>query len=324
MITLLDMKEKEQKQLAADFIKSFSCSYAMAKTMGRVLDVQEDELLLRSVIGFGSGVGTMGDTCGAVNGGVIALGRRFPNLPSPQFYSLCAEYFRRLNEKTGTLNCGEVHGGRELVPNLRRTILRGKTRQCTRILKEGSQILAEMVEEFEKGNFQPEANPPIERMSDYFDGNSFHCAQSTISRIGAESGLPVEHILAPSRGFCGGIGCNGTMCGAIAGGVLCLGLQEGVDLSQSGYRDTMRIMLYGILKGEGIFRDGKRFLPARLFARCRKLYRAVEEEFGGAHCRDILGLRLDSEEGSREYIAENKIELCRGVVDTVARRVKAR
>ncbi len=318
------MDKKEQKYLTADFIKSFSCSYAMTKTMGRVLDVQEDELLLRSVIGFGSGVGTMGDTCGAVNGGVIAIGQRFPNLPSAQFFSLCADYFCRLEEESGTLSCGEIHGGKELVPNLRRTILRGKTRACTRILKDGSRLLAELSEEFEEGISTPRANPPLERISDYFEQNSFHCAQSTISMIGAESRLPVEHILAPARGFCGGIGCNGTLCGAIAGGVLCLGLQEGVDLSQCGYRDTMQIMLYGLLKGEGIFRDEKRFLPARLFARCQEVYRAVEEEFGGVHCQDILGLRLDSEQGSQDYIAEHKIELCRGVVDTVTRTVRAR
>lgn len=61
------------KKVISDFIKAFSCSYSTTKNLGRVLGVDEDDLLLRSVVGFSSGLATMGDTCGAVNGSVVVL-----------------------------------------------------------------------------------------------------------------------------------------------------------------------------------------------------------------------------------------------------------
>ena len=84
-------------------------------------------MLLRSVVGFSSGISTMGDTCGVANGGVAVLGKKYAGLPSERFYLLCAEYFRRLEAKVGTPNCGIVHGGKHLARNFRRAILTGKT-----------------------------------------------------------------------------------------------------------------------------------------------------------------------------------------------------
>ena len=58
--------------------------------------------------------------------------------------------------------------------------------------------------------------------------------------------------------------CGAVNGGAVAAGVLCLGLKAGVDLSRSGYKGTVRIMFYGLIKSDGIFRDEKRFAPAKL------------------------------------------------------------
>ena len=80
------MNKEVEKQVIADFLRSPFCSYATTKVLSNVVGANEDQFLLCSVLGFSSGVATMGDTCGAVSGGVVVLGKRFPNLPSAQFY----------------------------------------------------------------------------------------------------------------------------------------------------------------------------------------------------------------------------------------------
>ena len=312
--------KRVEKKVVSDFAKALSCSYSVTLNLGQVLGAGDDDLLLRSVVGFGSGVATMGDTCGAVNGAITVLGRKFPELPSPQFYLLCSEFFRRLEQRVGT-NCGKVHGGKHLASDFRRAILTGKSRKCMKILKEGSEILAKLAQQVEEKDFsfiEEHDYAAIERITQYFEQKSFHCCQSTVSEIGRQSSMQTEHISSPARGFCGGIGFNGTLCGAIVGGVLCLGSRAGVDLSKSGYKDTLRIVFQGLLKSDGIFRDEKRFLPAKLYGQCQKVYRTVEEKYGGTDCHDILALRLDTGNGVQQYIADSKIDLCQTIVQTVA------
>ena len=133
--------EKAQKKVVVDFIKAFSCAYSVTKNLGLELEVETDPLLLRSVVGFSSGISTMGDTCGVANGGVAVLGKKYSDLPSDRLYLLCAEYFRRLESRVGTPNCGVVHGGKHLARNFRRAILTGKTIKCVEVLAHCAQVL---------------------------------------------------------------------------------------------------------------------------------------------------------------------------------------
>ena len=110
--------ESTQKKVVVDFIKAFSCAYSVTKNLGLELEVETDPLLLRSVVGFSSGISTMGDTCGVANGGVTVLGKKYPDLPADRLYLLCAEYFRRLERRVGSrMGVGKaraavVHHGR--------------------------------------------------------------------------------------------------------------------------------------------------------------------------------------------------------------------
>lgn len=307
------------RKVITDFIKAFSCSYAMTRNLGQSLGLAEDPLLLQAVLGFGSGVSTMGDTCGAANGGCVVLGCRFTDLPDTAFYPLCAEFFRRLEQRRGTPDCGRVHGGKHLANNLRRAILTGKPLQCMGILRQTADILKALQEEVAAGNLPGEQNATgIADMVRHFSENHFHCAYSTIQALAGSQDKKNEMMRAPSRGFCGGIGFNGTLCGAISGAVLWLGLDEGVDLRSSGYLNGMRTVWGGLTVSDAVFADENRFPAARVFQRCRAVYQAVENRFGGAHCRDILGLDIDTAAGVRRYITENKIEQCRKVVEAVA------
>ena len=312
--------ESTQKKVVVDFIKAFSCAYSVTKNLSEELGVANDPTLLRSVVGFSSGISTMGDTCGVANGGVAVLGKKYSGLPSDRLYLLCAEYFRRLESQVGTPNCGIVHGGKHLARNFRRAILTGKTLKCVEVLAHGAGVLKELDGLAGEGDFsfgEPQRAECIGAACRYFEAECFHCSQTVISGIAEGLGVSVEPILDPSKGFIGGIGFNGSVCGAISGGVLCLGLQSSVDLSGSGYSDAAGIVLHGLLKSDKIFEDERRFRPAKLFDACKHLYQTVEREFGGAHCHEILGLRLDEAGGCEQYQRERKIELCRRIAGTV-------
>jgi C_GCAxxG_C_C family probable redox protein len=220
-----------------------------------------------------------------------------------------------------------VHGGKHLARNFRRALLTGKTMKCVEVLAHGASVLKELDGLAGEGDFsfaEPERAEGIGAAARYFEKECFHCAQTAISAIAEDLEIPTEHILDASRGFVGGIGFNGTVCGAISGGVLCLGLLSDVDLGESGYSDAAGIVLQGLLKSDKIFEDEKRFRPARLFDQCKHLYQTVESKFGGAHCQEILGVKLDEPNGCERYQEEQKIDLCRDVVGAVVDAVKER
>ncbi len=312
--------ESAKKKVVVDFIKAFSCAYSVTKNLGDELGVANDPALLRSVVGFSSGISTMGDTCGVANGGVAVLGRKYSGLLSEQLYLLCAEYFGRLESQVGTPNCGIVHGGKHLARNFRRAILTGKTLRCVEVLAHGASVLKELDGLAGVGDFSFGERQRAECVGSacrYFEEECFHCSQTVISEVAKRLDISALPILDPAKGFIGGIGCNGSVCGAISGGVLCLGLLCGVDLSGSGYSDAAGIVLHGLLKSDKIFEDERRFRPAKLFDACKQVYQSVEREFGGAHCQEILGLRLDEPGGCEQYRRERKIDLCRRAAGTV-------
>jgi len=213
-----------------------------------------------------------------------------------------------------------------LTRDFRRAVLTGTHRKCAQILKDNTAILAALIEEAEDGDFsfiKEHDLAAIERITSYFKRESFHCCQVPLRGIGSKLSIEIDHILDASRGFCGGIGFNGTLCGAIVAGVLCLGGRASVDLSKSGYLDTLRVVFHGLLKSDGIFRDEKRFQPARLFGWCQELNLAIEKRYGGTHCQDILHLRLDADDGVEQYTEEGKIHTCKEIVATVVEVVRS-
>ncbi len=311
-------QDSTARKTVSDFVKAFSCSYAMAGNMSKVLELENQEVLSSSVIGFGSGLATMGDTCGAVSAAIAVLGARFPETPFAELCCLAHDFYTELERRAGAATCGGVHGGKHLAKNFRRAILTGKTRACTRVIRTGVEILAEIDHDHQSFAATCSDRAGIKAIARHFEQESFHCCRTTVLAIGQRLDLPVEGLLAPSQGFCGGIGFNGTMCGAISGGVLCLGLAASLDLSSARLDNTMRIVLHALIRSDGIFRDEKRFPPAKLYAQCREVYHAIEKDYGSAHCRQILGLQLDIEEDGEHFIRAGMLDRCRSISRTVA------
>lgn len=74
----------------------------------------ENEIIPRIASGFGGGIGNTGDVCGAVVGGVMAIGlikERAETLEGWfQMASVIQEFRRRFEAEMGTISCRELTG----------------------------------------------------------------------------------------------------------------------------------------------------------------------------------------------------------------------
>lgn len=88
-----------------------------------------------------------------------------------------------------------------------------------------------------------------------------------------EFGLEAENdaLLKIASGFAGGIGNTGAICGAVAGGVMAIGLKLGRANSMEG-----------MLQNLGVAREFRQ---------------RFEAEMGNSGCRELTGLDLSTDEG---------------------------
>jgi C_GCAxxG_C_C family probable redox protein len=94
-------------------------------------------------------------------------------------------------------------------------------------------------------------------------------------------GVRSELIPKIASGFGAGIGGNGSVCGAISGGVIALGIKFGrADLKQEN----------------------------RAYTLSSELLTRFEKEFGHINCRDLTGCEFTTEAGRRTYAYENMWE----------------
>ena len=93
--------------------------------------------------------------------------------------------------------------------------------------------------------------------------------------------LGIEHEVVPgiATAFGGGIGGTGSVCGALAGAVMAIGLRHG--RRDPGERD------------------------AKAYALTQELRRRFEAAMGHAHCRDLTGMDLSTREGAKRFYASD-------------------
>jgi len=319
-----------RKQAVKGFVKVFSCAHSMMMVSADQHRTPVDVPVLKAVTGLGAGVATMGDICGMVNGGVVALG----NMSAPIYGSsadewkialFCHEFYRQTREAAGTCSCGEIHGGKHLAKNFRKAILTGKTFKCFEMLYKGSGILDDFFTRipYAPPFFETEKANRIRSIHEYFREHRFHCCRTTMELIQEKCGRDLSFLREAATGFIGGIGFSGTLCGAVTGGVLAAGAVHGVNPKMSDYADTMKIIFHGLLKSDKIWSDSRLFKAVRAFELSRKIYEMVESSYGSCDCRIISGLDIERPETFQTYRKENGIARCRGIADRIARETSA-
>lgn len=135
------------------FLEGFSCAQAVFSAFAEAEGMQVETALGISS-SFGAGMARMGDTCGALTGGMMVLGLKFGRIDArdtdakEKNYRLVREFVERFNEKSGNSICRELLG---FDPDSEEAARRFKDepeleRRCAGFVREASEILEEIIE----------------------------------------------------------------------------------------------------------------------------------------------------------------------------------
>jgi C_GCAxxG_C_C family probable redox protein len=140
------VKEEAEKKAFDYFQSGFHCAEAVSKTITELFAKESSSDISKVASGFGGGIGrTHEDVCGALTGGVIALGYLFGRIkPGESFqdaWELSSEFRKRFIKKFGSANC--------------QTILKGFGEQennikCKKLAANAAGMLSEIIIEREK------------------------------------------------------------------------------------------------------------------------------------------------------------------------------
>lgn len=105
---------KKEKAVSC-FKEGFNCSQSLLSAFASQYNL-DNELALRLACGFGGGIGSQGETCGAVSGAIMVIGlehgkvKADDKIAKVKTYKLVQEFSKRFTEKFGSIKCKELLG----------------------------------------------------------------------------------------------------------------------------------------------------------------------------------------------------------------------
>jgi C_GCAxxG_C_C family probable redox protein len=113
----------------------------------------ENELIPKIATAFGGGIGRCGSVCGALTGGVMALGIKYGTNESSlekrlKAYELAQKFYKRFEKQHGSVLCRELVGYDLSVPEELEKARRARTleEKCVNFVKEAVETLIELTE----------------------------------------------------------------------------------------------------------------------------------------------------------------------------------
>jgi C_GCAxxG_C_C family probable redox protein len=97
-----------------------------------------------------------------------------------------------------------------------------------------------------------------------------------------------------ASGFGGGIGHKGSLCGALTGAVMAIGMKMG----RTDPKDRRTLQ--------------------KVYDNCQRFWEQFEKEFGNITCFNLTGIHLDNEEERQKWLAAGGREKCADLVERTA------
>ncbi len=116
------MDDNELKKHLEPFKSRCNCAQTVLLAFQKEMDLDE-QVLLGMGLGFGGGIARTGQLCGAVSGGVMALGRvcslamEDPGDAKELTIKVVQQFLEDFREAQGTLYCSELLDGLDLRPD---------------------------------------------------------------------------------------------------------------------------------------------------------------------------------------------------------------
>ncbi len=98
------------------FLEGRNCAQSVLHPFCAELGL-DPEAAMKAASGFGGGMGRLGEICGALSGGILALGLRFGGGERPAIeaaYAKTRELFERFRQRRGEVACRRLLGGIDL------------------------------------------------------------------------------------------------------------------------------------------------------------------------------------------------------------------
>jgi len=140
------------EKAAARFLEGYNCAQSVLLTMFEYWN-GENELIPKIATAFGGGIGRCGSVCGALTGGVMALGIKYgTNEPSLEkrlkAYELAQKLFKRFEKQHGSVQCRDLIGYDLSVPEELEQAGKAKVfeEKCVNLVRQTVETLLELSE----------------------------------------------------------------------------------------------------------------------------------------------------------------------------------
>ena len=143
---------RNTEKAAVYFEKGFNCAQSVFAPYGEECGL-DPETALKLAAGFGAGIGSMGETCGAVSGAVMAIGLKYGRskvgdlAAKERTNELVQEFAKRFKARNGSLVCKELLGLDLGTAEGRKAAKEKNTHdtRCVKLVKDAVEILGEIL-----------------------------------------------------------------------------------------------------------------------------------------------------------------------------------
>ena len=300
-------KWKVEQKARLNLLLAQNCAHATLLSLEDVFR-RRNPSVLQAATNFEGGVVGCGETCGVVTGGVLGIGallytQAFENreVREKAILRLARDYKSWFEGRFGTSVCRERTSvdfwkTRGLV----RYLLPGdKLLKCLNHIGQAVWFLSQRIRtevqrpSLSRGNGGGGVESPLEP----------HCCFTVLRRL-APARVESDHALAAATtGLAGGVALSGSVCGALLGGILNLGLHWGYDPRSVGVAGIVAAFVRG---HRNLVRPSSTNVPREAFARSRALTDHFRQRFGSLRCRDIAGRVFSTSEQLRVFLRESR------------------
>jgi len=148
----MEQKNVVSEKAAALFQEGYNCAQSVLLTMFEHWN-GKNELIPKIATAFGGGIGRCGSVCGALTGGVMALGIKYgTNEPSLEkrlkAYELAQKFYKQFEQQHGSVLCRELIGYDLSVPEELEKVRKARISEekCVIFVRKAVETLIELTE----------------------------------------------------------------------------------------------------------------------------------------------------------------------------------